>query len=76
MILSPRLAVPVVALVGALALAGCGRKADPEVPRAVEPQAAATPVGIPVGSTAPATKPAAAKPEAKPKRSFLLDFLL
>lgn len=66
-----RLALSVAALVGLLAVAGCGRKADPELPRATAPAQETRPVGIPIGPTAPA--PQAPKPE---KKSFPLDVLL
>jgi predicted small lipoprotein YifL len=56
--------------VGATALAGCGRKAEPELPRAAGP-AETRPVGIPIGPSAPAPEPE--KPQ---KKSFLLDPLL
>lgn len=55
----------------ALAGAGCGRRADPELPT-VQKAVAPSPVGIPVGPsqpTAPASKPAVHKP-------FALDPLL
>lgn len=54
----------------ALLVSGCGRKAEPELPRAAAP-AQARPVGIPIGPTAPEAD--TAKPQ---KKSFLLDPLL
>lgn len=64
------LLVSALVVVGASTLAGCGRKAEPELPRATGPTEA-RPVGIPIGPTAP--EPEAAKPQ---KKSFLLDPLL
>ena len=63
------LLVPTAVVVGSLLLSGCGRKADPEMPR-VDGPTETRPVGIPIAPIAP-------KPE-KPveKKSFLLDFLL
>ena len=55
----------------ALAGAGCGRKADPELP-SVPSAAPPRPVGIPMGPTTPAPQPVN-KGEKKP---FFLDFLL
>ena len=53
----------------ALLVSGCGRKAEPELPRTPAP-AALRPVGIPIGATTP-------EAETKPqKKSFLLDPLL
>lgn len=66
-----RLAAAALVLVAALALSGCGRKADPELPSLAKPEAA-RPVGIPIGPTAPAPAETR-KPEKKP---FLLDFML
>ena len=64
------LLVPVL-VAGALSLAGCGRKAEPELPRATTAPAEARPVGIPIGPTPVET-------ETRPtrKKSFLLDPLL
>lgn len=64
------LLVSTIVVVGAATLSGCGRKAEPEMPRATGP-IEARPVGIPIGPTTPA--PEAAKPQ---KKSFLLDPLL
>ncbi|MCE1235620.1 MAG: lipoprotein [Hyphomicrobiales bacterium] len=66
-----RLAVPVAALAGLLILAGCGRKADPELPRATAPAEEMRPVGIPIGPSAPAPQPVKSE-----KRSLPLDVLL
>ncbi len=69
---SPRPILFAAALLAAcVALSGCGRKADPELPVVEAPKKATAPVGIPVGLP---SKPAAPpKPENK---SFFLDFLL
>lgn len=70
---SPRPILFAAALLAAsVALSGCGRKADPELPTVEAPAKKATaPVGIPVGLP---SKPAAPpKPENK---AFFLDFLL
>lgn len=64
------LLVSALVVVGASTLAGCGRKAEPELPRAAGP-VEARPVGIPIGPIAP--RPETAKPQ---KKSFLLDPLL
>jgi hypothetical protein len=54
----------------ALAGAGCGRKADPELPSVQKAAPSASPMGIPVGRP---TTPEPTKVEHKP---FALDFLL
>ena len=58
------------ALGAAFLLAGCGRKAEPELPSVQKPSEA-RPVGIPIAPTAPAPTP-----EKPAKKSFLLDPLL
>lgn len=69
---SSHLRLAAIALVAAatLAVAGCGRKGDPEVPTVAK--ASDRPVGIPIGATSPA--PAAVPTPAK--KPFLLDPLL
>ncbi len=68
-----RLRIPVLAVALALALSGCGRKAEPELPRATGPEASRT--AFPVGPIGPSTaKPA--EPAKTEKKSFPLDFLL
>lgn len=67
-----RLALSLLAVGLAVGLAGCGRKADPELP-VIERKAEPRPVGIPIGPT-PIDTPAPAQP--KPRTPFLLDFLL
>ena len=68
-----RLRIPVLAVALALSLSGCGRKADPELPRATTPEGSRT--GFSVGPIGPAA-PAPAQPAKAEKKSFLLDFLL
>ncbi|NLH81201.1 MAG: hypothetical protein GX458_10230 [Phyllobacteriaceae bacterium] len=58
------------ALVAAVLLSGCGRKAEPERPTLAGPTEA-RPVGIPIAPTAPAPQP-----EKPTKKSFILDPLL
>lgn len=65
-----RLATVAIVAVGVTALAGCGRKGDPEMPSAATPKVD-RPVGIPVGAITPTSAPAKA-----PKTPFLLDPLL
>ncbi|TBW33956.1 hypothetical protein EYW49_19055 [Siculibacillus lacustris] len=68
---SSRVAAAVAVGVLLLAVAGCGRKADPEVPVVgAAPAASVRPIGIPMGPTpvAPAPKP--------PSRPFVLDPIL
>lgn len=62
-----------VAVVAAsVALTGCGRKGDPEIP--VAPKATeARPVGIPIGTLPVEPRKAS---ETAPKKSFILDPLL
>lgn len=68
-----RLRIPVLAVVLALALSGCGRKAEPELPRATGPEASRSAFPIsPIGPSS--TKPT--DPAKTEKKSFPLDFLL
>ncbi len=66
------LALAVALLAASVALAGCGRKNDPEVPKLTDPTAkpGPSPVGVPFGPT-----PSAPRAET-PNKPFLLDFLL
>ena len=69
---SPRPILLAVALLASLALSGCGRKNEPEVPKVSTeaPKQTTSPIGMPYG--AGPTKPT----QEKPNKSFLLDFLM
>lgn len=80
---TPSLRSVAVLLVAGMALAGagCGRKADPELPT-VQKATAPSPVGIPVAPLQPQPQPqpkaATSQPNQAPdgRKPFVLDFLL
>ena len=69
-----RFRIPVLAVALTLALAGCGRKADPELPRATTPEASRS--GFPVGPIGPTASPSTDTTKKAEKKPFILDFLL